>query len=88
MSKKWSDCTTCKGKGGDAWNGPCWDCHGSGKELIPVVSPTDTCWVFEDGLDGYVIHAQQCPHIGQGWTDSNRCIGKRTWRGITPQWAK
>lgn len=33
------------------------------------------CREFEDGLDGYVVHAEQCPNWPRSWLSSPQCIG-------------
>jgi hypothetical protein len=45
------------------------------------------CWEFEDGLDGFVVHAECCPYVGRSWMSGSRCIdyapwGDRSW----PAW--
>lgn len=51
-------------------------------------SPTGNCWGFEDGLDGYAVHAPECPYVGNSWINGTNCIGYRTWpHQVMPQWA-
>jgi hypothetical protein len=71
-------------------------CEGSGRpvpkkssfRLDERRSPTGTCWGFEDGLDGFDIHAPRCPRAGWSWTHGSGCIDWATWRGPWPDWAR
>ena len=51
-------------------------------------SPLGFCVGFEDGLDGFVIHADACSSAGKSWSHGSSCIGYSTWRGTWPEWAK
>lgn len=51
-------------------------------------SPIGRCVGFEDGLDGFVIHADKCRWRGKGWTHNNYdCVDYFTWKGYWPEWA-
>lgn len=51
-------------------------------------SPLGRCVGFEDGMDGFVVHAEDCPAAGRGWLQSSNCIEYGTWQeGAWPEWA-
>jgi hypothetical protein len=50
-------------------------------------SPTDHCWDFGDGFDGFLVHAEECPYVGMSWLGGSSCIRPTRWRGPTPGWA-
>ena len=53
-----------------------------------AVSPLGQCVGFEDGADGFVVHAEECPNVGRPWLQSAACIDYMTWRGAWPDWAQ
>lgn len=57
-------------------------------KLDPRRSPLGRCVGFEDGLDGFVIHAEACPSAGRSWSHGSSCISYMTWRGNWPEWTK
>ncbi len=49
-------------------------------------TPHGRCVVVEDGLDGFVIHAEKCPNAGKSWLSGSNCIGLLYYNGPTLSW--
>lgn len=42
------------------------------------------CQDFNDPLDGFTIHAPECPYHGQPWISGYQCIDPRLHSGVWP----
>ena len=49
-------------------------------------TPDGRCYDFEDGMDGFAVHADGCQNAGHSWTSGSGCIKLSTWRGYFPEW--
>lgn len=52
-------------------------------------SPDGVCYGFEDGMDGFAIHADGCASAGISWRGpGSSCPRQGYWRGSWPEWVR